>query len=74
MIWNDVSQWQENKTKRNGMNKDQVLGIVRHVLTFAGGFIVAKGWLSEGAVPEVIGAVITIVGAVWSALAPEKKV
>ena len=56
------------------MNKEQVLGIVRHVLTFAGGFIVAKGWIDQGVLPEVIGAVITIVGAVWSAFAPEKKV
>ena len=54
------------------MNKEQVLGIVRHVLTFGGGWLVAKGILDEGTVLEIVGAVITILGAVWSFIAPEK--
>lgn len=55
------------------MNKQQILGIVRHVLTFAGGFVVAKGWLTEGGVAEAIGAIVTLTGLIWSAVAPEKQ-
>jgi hypothetical protein len=54
------------------MNKEQVLGIVRHVLTFAGGIVVSRGLLDEATMTAVIGAVITIGGAMWSILAPEK--
>lgn len=55
------------------MNRQRMLGLVRHLLTFGGGYLVAKGWLDEGQMAEVIGGVITIVGAVWSASAPEKS-
>ena len=55
------------------MNKTQVLGLIRHLLTFGGGFVVAKGWGSEALVAEVVGAVVAITGAVWSAASPEKK-
>jgi hypothetical protein len=48
------------------MNKEQVLGIVRHVLTFVGGVVIAKGFLEEGVVAEIIGGTLTVVGAVWS--------
>jgi hypothetical protein len=51
------------------MNKDTILGIVRHILTFAGGFAVTKGLADEGTSTEVIGALVTIVGAVWSIVA-----
>ena len=54
------------------MNKEQVLGIVRHILTFAGGIVVSKGLLDEATMTAVVGAVITIGGALWSILAPEK--
>tara|TARA_B110000014_G_C19834369_1_gene432675 strand:+ start:219 stop:377 length:159 start_codon:yes stop_codon:yes gene_type:complete len=46
--------------------KTKILGILRHVLTFGGGYIAAKGWLPEEAMPEVIGAVMTVIGTVWS--------
>ena len=55
------------------MSREQWLGIIRHILTFAGGWIVAQGWLNEAELVEVIGAVMTLVGLVWSARAPEKK-
>ena len=54
------------------MNKEQVLGVVRHVLTFGGGFVVAKGWIDESMLPELIGAIVTVVGAVWSIVAKNK--
>lgn len=51
------------------MSKEQVLGVVRHVLTFAGGFFVTKGLVDEGLMVELVGGVITLVGAVWSVFA-----
>jgi hypothetical protein len=54
------------------MNKEQVLGIVRHILTFGGGIVVSRGLLDEATMTAVVGAVITIGGALWSILAPEK--
>lgn len=48
------------------MNKEQILGIIRHTLTFVGGVLVVKGIITEEVSNEVIGAVITAVGAVWS--------
>ena len=53
------------------MKKDQLLGLVRHLLTFGGGYIVAKGWLTEPILAEATGALMTLIGVVWSAL--EKK-
>lgn len=48
------------------MNKEQILGAIRHTLTFIGGFVIAKGLLEEGVVVEIIGGVVTLVGTVWS--------
>jgi hypothetical protein len=48
------------------MNKEQVMGIVRHALTFIGGIFVIKGIATEAMTDEVIGAVVTAVGAIWS--------
>ena len=48
------------------MKKEQVLGAIRHILTFVGGFIVAKGLLNEGIVVEIIGGIVTAVGTSWS--------
>lgn len=48
------------------MNKEQVLGLLRHVLTFAGGYIVTKGLIDESLYTELIGGVMALVGTVWS--------
>lgn len=50
------------------MNKEQVLGIIRHTLTFVGGVLVIKGMSSEAVISETIGAVMTAVGAIWSVI------
>ena len=52
--------------------KDQVLGLIRHGLTFIGGVIVAKGLVDEVLFQEILGGVMTLVGAVWS-VASKKK-
>ena len=54
------------------LTQEQVLGIVRHILTFGGGILVAKGLLDEGMVTEISGAVITLIGAIWSIVAKNK--
>ena len=48
------------------MNKDQVLGIIRHVLTAVGSILVIKGYTDEVTTTTAIGAIITAVGAIWS--------
>jgi hypothetical protein len=54
------------------LTQQQVLGIVRHILTFGGGILVTKGLLDEGMVSEISGAVITLIGAVWSIIEKSK--
>ena len=46
--------------------KTSILGLIRHLLTFGGGFIVGKGYLDEASMTEVVGGAMTIIGAVWS--------
>lgn len=53
-------------------SKDQVMGLLRHVLTTFGGLAVGKGWLDEQTLIGGVGAVMTLVGIVWSVRAPEK--
>lgn len=47
------------------MKWDQIASILRHILTFGGGFAVAKGWISEQTMVSIVGAIITIGGAIW---------
>jgi hypothetical protein len=55
------------------LSKEQLLGILRHVLTFAGGFLVLRGLVDESLVMELSGAIITLVGGIWSILDKNKK-
>lgn len=48
------------------MNWEQISSILRHVLTFGGGFAVAKGWVSAETMTGLVGAIITVGGVVWS--------
>jgi len=41
-------------------------GLFRHILTFFGGYFITKGWLDEQTLTELIGAIITLTGFVWS--------
>ena len=50
------------------MNKEQVLGVLRHSLTFIGGLLVAKGLVDDAMVAELSGAILTLVGGAWSIL------
>lgn len=48
------------------LSKEQVLGIVRHALTFVGGILVMKGLVDETMVTEIVGGVVTLTGSIWS--------
>jgi hypothetical protein len=54
------------------MAKEQVLGIIRHVITFAGGILVVKGLVDEAMVQEVLGGILGLVGTVWSIVDKKK--
>ena len=54
------------------LTKDQILGIVRHGLTFIGGILIMKGVLDESTSEEVIGGVVTLVGTIWSIIDKNK--
>ena len=54
------------------MNKQQIIGIIRHSLTFIGGILVMKGIIDESTLGEVIGGVITLTGTLWSIIEKNK--
>lgn len=41
-------------------------GLVRHLLTAAGGVLVSKGLITEAELPTIIGSLLTIIGTAWS--------
>jgi len=55
------------------LTKDQILGIVRHTLTFAGGVLIMKGILDETVWAEISGSAITLTGTIWSIIEKNKK-
>jgi hypothetical protein len=54
------------------MNMEAILGVIRHVLTFGGGFLVAKGWLDADTLTQGVAAAATLIGLVWSVIAKKK--
>jgi len=52
----------------------KLLGIIRHVLSAAGGLLVGLGIIEEGVVESLSGAILTILAFVASLKAPEKNV
>ena len=55
------------------LTKEQILGIVRHGLTFIGGILIAKGLIDESTATEIIGGVITLAGTIWSIIEKNNK-
>lgn len=53
---------------------EKLSGLVRHVLTFLGGFLITKGVIDEATLQEVIGAIITISGFIWSFTSKKEEV
>lgn len=56
------------------MNKEQIFGVIRHTFTAIGGIVVAQGYVSDSLFAELSGAVLTLVGVVWSILAKNQTV
>jgi hypothetical protein len=54
------------------MNKDQVLGLVRHILTFGGGILITKGLASDSMTTELVGSLMSVLGIVWSIVSKKK--
>ena len=48
------------------MKKEQILGLVRHSLTFIGGIYVMRGLIQEQLAQEIVGGVLTAIGGIWS--------
>ena len=61
------------------INKEQALGLVRHLLTTVGGgwiiaYLNAHGMtMTDANWTDVVAALVVVLGFVWSYLAPEKK-
>jgi hypothetical protein len=53
---------------------EKVEGLLRHVLTFLGGYLVTSGVIDESILMEVVGAITTIVGFAWSFISKDKAV
>jgi hypothetical protein len=60
------------KKRGEVMNQEQVLGLLRHVLTVMGGALVTKGLIDESMLLEGVGLVTSIVGFIWSFAAKRK--
>jgi hypothetical protein len=54
------------------MNKDVILGIVRHILTTVGGVLAARGYIDNGMVEGAVGAILTLVGVGLSVTSKKK--
>jgi hypothetical protein len=54
------------------LSKEQIFGIIRHTLTFVGGVLIMKGLVDEATLTELTGAVLTLVGGIWSVVEKNK--
>ncbi len=50
------------------LSKEQIMGIVRHGLTFVGAIFIVKGQVSEGQWYEISGAAVSFLSVIWSVL------
>jgi hypothetical protein len=46
--------------------KDILLGLVRHLLTTAGGTLITKGVITSTTLDQGVGALLTVTGVAWS--------
>ena len=52
--------------------KSAVIALLRHLLTFIGGTLVAKGIIDTATLTEIIGSVLTLLSVGWMALDKSK--
>jgi len=48
------------------MNQDQVTGIIRHIGTLLGGYLLSKGKLDADTLQVIVGAIAALGGVGWS--------
>lgn len=48
--------------------KNTVLSLIRHGLTFGGGYLAAKGLIADDTLATLIPALVTAIGAAWGAV------
>ena len=51
---------------------EKIQGLFRHVLTFSAGILVTKGIVDEDMVLDLVGAIMTLTGFVWSFLSKKE--
>lgn len=54
------------------LTKEQFLGIVRHTITFVGGVLITKGYISDSLLNEIAGVSTALAGVIWSVIAKTK--
>lgn len=52
--------------EKGGDTKTKVFSLVRHALSLAGGVLVAKGVIADGAAQDIIGGITSLMAGVWS--------
>lgn len=53
--------------------KEAIFGIIRHILTTAGGVAVSAGFVTESEAQTLVGAIVIVVGFVWSLIDKRKR-
>ena len=59
--------FKRNPNKHNLM-QSAIIALLRHLLTFIGGTLVAKGVIDTATLTEIIGAIITLLSVGWMAV------
>ena len=59
--------FKRNHNKPNLM-QSAIIALLRHLLTFIGGTLVAKGVIDTATLTEIIGAIITLLSVGWMAV------
>jgi hypothetical protein len=54
------------------MKNNPFLGVLRHVLTFGGGYLTSSGVVSASDLEAAIGAIVTLIGVAWSIYEKQK--
>ncbi len=56
------------ETPKLPIMKSAVIALLRHLLTFIGGTLVAKGIIDSATLTEIIGSILTLLSVGWMAL------
>jgi len=64
--------FRKRNPKTPNIMQSTIIALLRHLLTFIGGALVAKGFLDATALQELIGALITMLSIGWMAVSKYK--